>query len=38
MIEGWPVKQFVSLSKWGSITDLEILVEVLVRNEGEPGK
>jgi hypothetical protein len=38
VIEGWPVKQFISPSKWGSITDLEILAEALVRNEGEAGK
>jgi hypothetical protein len=38
MIEGWPVKQFISPSKWGSIMDLKILAEALVRNEGEAGK
>jgi hypothetical protein len=38
VIEGWPVKQFISSSKWGSMIDLEILGEALVRREGEPGK
>jgi hypothetical protein len=38
VIEGWTVKQFVSPSKWGSIMDLEILAEALVRKEGDAGK